>query len=266
MSALLNLVASPLHSALTSALQALLSKYVKNVDLRGIGVTDDIVLHNLELRLDVFQESVFIPMGFKFVRGFIKELRISIPWLNLMSQPVSVYIKTVECILEAGEQPNSEYKSDEEFSSGTESNSDNDIDANQTSRSPSSGWIQKTLVKLLANVKLQVNDLVFKYICQNTVCCVALKSLHVFSADPYDEWAPRVKEPEGPSQTLHKVLELIDVTVMLDQYEEGQGGLMTRNRTLPLYEEIPILSRTSLGLVCFIFFQFRIYFRTKFCT
>ena len=100
MSAILNLVASPVQSALTLALQQLLSKYIKNIELTGLGVMEDILLSNLELRLDALPDSA-VPSGFKFERGFIRQLRISIPYLQLLSQPVKVEIDTVMCTLSA---------------------------------------------------------------------------------------------------------------------------------------------------------------------
>ena len=58
--AVLDVLTSPLKMAVTSALQGLLSQYIKDIELQGMGIMDDIVLNNLELRLDVLQLRAFL--------------------------------------------------------------------------------------------------------------------------------------------------------------------------------------------------------------
>ena len=55
MTSLLDLGA-PLRSALASVLQAYLSTYIRDIRLDGLGLLGDVVLHNLELRLDALQD------------------------------------------------------------------------------------------------------------------------------------------------------------------------------------------------------------------
>ncbi len=64
-------------------------------------MTSDLSLHNLELHLDVLEDDLNIPMAFEISRGFIKELKISIPWTRLLSQPIEITLKCVEVILTA---------------------------------------------------------------------------------------------------------------------------------------------------------------------
>ncbi|GBG27559.1 Vacuolar protein sorting-associated protein 13B [Hondaea fermentalgiana] len=91
----------PLKRYLTQTLSTSLSKYISNINVDTLGVGGDIILRDLELRLDVLQESLKIPLAFEFSRGFIKELRIQIHWTKLMSQPIHVKVSTIEIILTA---------------------------------------------------------------------------------------------------------------------------------------------------------------------
>lgn len=75
---------NPLKKLIASTIQAQLSKYIEDIRLEEFGLLGgNIVLENLELRKDVIQELMGIPLGFDLSRGFIKELRISIPWTRL---------------------------------------------------------------------------------------------------------------------------------------------------------------------------------------
>lgn len=56
MSAVLDMLSSLLRRVLTRALHSYLSQYIKDISLEGLGLMgSDLVLENLELRLDVLQ-------------------------------------------------------------------------------------------------------------------------------------------------------------------------------------------------------------------
>ena len=57
----------------------------------------DAVLYNLDLRLDIIEKAIQLPIVFQ--SGHIHELRLHIPWTKLGSDPVVVTINTIECIL-----------------------------------------------------------------------------------------------------------------------------------------------------------------------
>ena len=50
---MLRLLSAPLKLVVTQQLQSLLSKHIKDIDIKGLGLFSDVVLHNLELRRDV---------------------------------------------------------------------------------------------------------------------------------------------------------------------------------------------------------------------
>jgi vacuolar protein sorting-associated protein 13B len=63
----------------------------------------DVVLNNLDLRLDVIEKAMHLPIVFS--SGHIHELRIHVPWTKLGSEPVVITINTIECILKLRESP-----------------------------------------------------------------------------------------------------------------------------------------------------------------
>ena len=87
------------QKALTGLLLQYFAKYLKNVkdtELQFSLWGGDVVLNDLELRLGVINDELHFahttqhtPL-FALTRGFIQELRISIPWSRITSTPVKV--------------------------------------------------------------------------------------------------------------------------------------------------------------------------------
>ena len=69
----------------------------------------DAVLHNLDLRLDVIERAIQLPIIFK--SGHIQELRIHVPWTKLTSEPLVITINTIECIFKLRDVPYNESSS-----------------------------------------------------------------------------------------------------------------------------------------------------------
>jgi len=53
----------------------------------------DVTFQNLELKLDVLEEELQLP--FTFLSGHINDLKISIPWTKINSEPINVTINTI---------------------------------------------------------------------------------------------------------------------------------------------------------------------------
>ena len=97
---------SPLRGYIAQNLQFYLSKYIEDIQLEGLGLFGgDLVLNDLEIKRHVLRESLEIPSSFDFARGFIRELRMHIPWTQLLSQPIEVKLYTIELILTAKNDP-----------------------------------------------------------------------------------------------------------------------------------------------------------------
>ena len=104
----LDTLGAPVKRAITSALQSLLSKYIKHIKLKDAGVLGgDLRLTNLELSLDTFAKML-APLGFEITRGFVKEISISIPWLSIASTPIEIKIDTVEFVMQPASRSRTE--------------------------------------------------------------------------------------------------------------------------------------------------------------
>ncbi|RHX97344.1 hypothetical protein DYB25_006805 [Aphanomyces astaci] len=141
---MLDILSSPLKSYLAQTLQYYLSKYLKDIHLEGFGFFgSDLVLNDLEIKRHVLQTALDIPSSFDFSRGFIRELRIHIPWTQILSQPIEIKLYTVELILTSkDEQPSTPPMDGNDQQSQIEP--------------PKSTWLQSMLSKILANISIQV--------------------------------------------------------------------------------------------------------------
>ena len=89
-----------LEGYITPLLMSYIDKYVKNIkpsDLKLSFWGGDVVLRNLELRLDVLEKELKYPLKFK--SGCIRELTVHIPWNAIASQSVEVTIKDIEFVI-----------------------------------------------------------------------------------------------------------------------------------------------------------------------
>lgn len=77
------------------------SKYIDNLDLSALRLSvfgGDVVLRNLELNLEVLRRDFAAGLPIEFQRGYVREIRIHIPWLKLASEPIELTIDTVELV------------------------------------------------------------------------------------------------------------------------------------------------------------------------
>ena len=89
-----------LERYLTPIFFSYVDKYVKNLapsDLRLSLWQGEVALNNLELRLDVLESDLGLPM--QLVSGKIRRLHIQVPWTALNSEPVRVTVDTLECVM-----------------------------------------------------------------------------------------------------------------------------------------------------------------------
>ncbi|KAE9348064.1 hypothetical protein PF008_g7527 [Phytophthora fragariae] len=240
---------SPLRGYIAQNLQFYLSKYIEDIQLEGLGLFGgDLVLNDLEIKRHVLRESLEIPSSFDFSRGFIRELRIHIPWTQLLSQPIEVKLYTIELILTA--------KSDDPARAGAAAAAGGDANAEPPPEDkieqPKSGWIHDTLQKILANISVQVNNLVLKYEHDDVVFSIALGTLDFYSASESDGWKRNFEELGGGRRAICKRIDAKDVTIFLDRYtseaDAKDGSTRDRVRRNVVGYELPVLSRTSASV------------------
>ncbi len=74
--------------------------FIFDSDLEDLGIlSGEAVLRNLELRKDVLREVFAIPSKYDISRGFVRELRITIPWTQLHCHQIEVKVSNVELVL-----------------------------------------------------------------------------------------------------------------------------------------------------------------------
>ncbi|CAC5375607.1 VPS13B [Mytilus coruscus] len=208
-----------LESYISPLLMGYVDKYVKlrpedfQLSLWG----GDVVLNNLDLRLDVIEKAIHLPIVFKSVH--IHELRIHVPWTKLGSEPVVITINTIECILKLRESP---YE-------GSSKGSKSDL---RRSKSRSSlkprkqgeedlppGYLQSLMNKIVNNVSIIINNLIVKFVEDDIVLSLNIKSAEVYSAD--EKWDRDFIELSPPELVLRKSINLCDLTVCLDKCDQS---------------------------------------------
>ncbi|TMW62274.1 hypothetical protein Poli38472_009767 [Pythium oligandrum] len=252
---MLDILSSPLRGYIAQNLQFYLSKYIEGIQLEGLGLFGgDLVLNDLEIKRHVLAESLEIPSSFDFSRGFIRELRIHIPWTQLLSQPIEVKLYTVELILTARD-PSRRHSVDSAMAARHSARTRSIESASSKEASeienPKSGWLRDTLQKILANVTIQVNNLVMKYEQDDVVLSVALGVLDCYSVSETRGWVRSFVDPQGSTRAISRVIEAKDLTIFLDRYtsdrsQSDPSASEIRRRVVGY--EVPVLSRTSLSI------------------
>ncbi|GAB9472870.1 hypothetical protein Gpo141_00010036 [Globisporangium polare] len=199
---MLDILSSPLRGYIAQNLQFYLSKYIEGIQLEGLGLFGgDLVLNDLEIKRHVLMESLEIPSAFDFSRGFIRELRIHIPWTQLLSQPIEVKLYTIELILtarsDAERRAQHTASSPSELPSASSSKPGQDPPPEPKIEQPKSGWLHDSLQRILANISIQVNNLVLKYEQDDIVLSVALGTLDFYSASAEKDWKRSFEEPQA---------------------------------------------------------------------
>jgi len=112
----------------------------------------DVRLKNLQLKLDVLEEELNLPV--QFLSGRIHELVIHIPWTSLGSEPIVVTVNTIECSIALHFQRRYNSSSQPEVPGTAATTGSNEVPR----------YMQGFVSRLKNNITLRVNNLIFKYI------------------------------------------------------------------------------------------------------
>ncbi|XP_013145000.1 PREDICTED: vacuolar protein sorting-associated protein 13B-like [Papilio polytes] len=210
-----------IESYITPILLSYIEKYVKDfrpadaqVSLWGGGVA----LHNLVLKPDVLQQVIALP--FTLVSGRIHELLIRVPWTKIMSEPITITIDTIECILSLHSPP--------------EETTEPEVPRNQVVEAPP-GYMRALVRRVVSNISVRVHHLIVKYVQDDIVLSLNIKHLAVDSAD--SNWNPAFADIEVGDPALRRLVRLDDLTLCLDR-ADADGKIR-------FYQE-PLLYRCQL--------------------
>lgn len=226
-----------IESYIAPLLMGYIDKYVKlrTEDFQLSLWGGDVVLNNLDLRLDVIEEAIQLPIIFK--SGHIHELRMHVPWTKLRSEPVVITINTIECILKVRDTGYDNDSSKSSSSSFHRSASQQKLKVKQKPEAPDlpPGYLQSLVSKIVNNVNIVVNNLILKFVEDDIVLSINVKSAECYSVDK--DWARAFVELSPLELVLRKVVSFCDLTVCLDK-SDASGKI-------EMYQD-PVLYRSSI--------------------
>ncbi|CAM1300415.1 Uncharacterised protein g2705 [Pycnogonum litorale] len=236
-----------LESYVTPLILSYVDKYVKNLKPEDSQLSlwgGDAVFSNLDLRLDVLEDEV-LQLPLTFVSGHIHELRIHVPWTKLISESIVITINTIECILKLRNSDDV----DEESSTSSSVKSSKGENTKKKAKKPEvidvpPGYVRSIINKILNNVKIICNNVILKYVEDDIVLSLNVKSAEFFSVN--EKWKEAFVDLSLPELALRKFINLTDLTVCLDK--RNASGC------IEVYQD-PLLYKCSLS--CRLYSRFK---------
>ncbi|XP_075922652.1 intermembrane lipid transfer protein VPS13B isoform X4 [Petromyzon marinus] len=217
-----------LETYVTPILMSYVNRYIKNLKPSDLQLSlwgGDVVLNKLELRLEVLEQELKLP--FTFLSGHIHELRIHVPWTKLGSEPVVIAINTIECILKLKDSAQDAEESSSSHSSRATLSTEGSRSASRARRQQQQqqvtaadadlppGYVQSLIRRVVNNVNILVSNLILKYVEDDIVLSVNVKSAECYSVDEF--WERAFVDIAAPELVLRKVINFSDCTVCLDK-------------------------------------------------
>ncbi len=119
-----------------------------------------------------------------FLSGKIHELCIHVPWTRITYEPVVITINTIEFIVKLRDPDEKTHNEDEEESEENKKEMKNELQKARVQREAehlSPGYVQGVLNKVVNNVSVCVNNLILKYVEDDIVFSLNVKSASLFS-------------------------------------------------------------------------------------
>ncbi|XP_071057652.1 intermembrane lipid transfer protein VPS13B isoform X2 [Onthophagus taurus] len=220
-----------LESYITPLILSYVDKYIKNFRLEDSQVSlwgGDASFHNLDLRLEVLEQELQLP--FSFVSGHIHELSIHVPWTKLTSEPISITINTIECILKLRSTENDKPSEPPKEKPKKIQGKKHEVEA------PPS-YVHALINKIVSNIRIYCNNLILKYVEEDIVLSMNIKLLTYESCD--EKWEPTYSDSSPAQVTMRKLITVNDLTICLDK-RNASGKI-------DVYQE-PMLYRCSLTM------------------
>lgn len=226
-----------LESYVTPLILSYVDKYIKNIKPEDSQLSlwgGEAVFNNLDLKLDVLERELNLP--FTFVNGHIHELRINVPWTKLTSEPVVITINTIECILKLKTENESVDSSSNKSTSSQQQVGNSfrkQLRKQEYSEMPSS-YVQSLISRVINNICIVCNNLILKYVEDDIVLSLNIKSAELFNAN--EKWERTFIELSQADPVLRRVVNMQNLTVCLDR-RDASGKIQT-------YQD-PLLYRCS---------------------
>ena len=201
-----------LESYIAPLLMGYIDKYVKlnrddfQVSLWG----GDVVLNKLELRLSAIEELIRLPLSLR--SGWVHELRVHVPWTHLYSEPVLITINTIECTVKL-RGSNDEKIQKVPSSKSLKDKRTQSLPVIDSQTAP--GYLDNLVNRILNNINIIINNLILKFVEDDIVLSLNMKSAEYYSVDA--TWRKAFTDLTPEDLRLRKVLEINDLTICLDQ-------------------------------------------------
>ncbi|CAH1247692.1 VPS13B [Branchiostoma lanceolatum] len=242
-----------LESYIAPMLMSYVNKYIKNLKPSDLQLSlwgGDVVLNNLDLRLDVLEQELKLPIT--FLSGHIHELRVHVPWARLGYEPVVITINTIECVLKLRDaSPGETDSASSNSKTSTASSRASSIDRSKVKRQLTGsdadlppGYVQTLINRVVNNVSIVVNNLILKYVEDDIVLSLNIKSAEGYSVNEF--WDSAFIDLSIEDLVLRKLIKFSDMTVCLDK--------RTAAGKIEMYQE-PMIFRCSFETRIFMIYD-----------
>ena len=186
----------------------------------------------------IFFQELKLPIT--FLSGKIHKLQIHIPWTKLGSEPVEITINTLECIVQLRYPDHSPddnaSKVSESTSTGETQNDELEKVLEGKEEAPPSGYVQSLVNRVINNVSIHVHNVILKYLEDDIVLSLNIKSAETFSVN--SNWEKAFVDVVAPDFLLQKLCNISDLTICLDK--------RTSSGKIDLYQD-PLLYKCGLS-------------------
>ena len=236
-----------LEGYITPLLMSYIDKYVKNIkpsDLKLSFWGGDVVLRNLELRLDVLEKELKYPLKFK--SGCIRELTVHIPWNAIASQSVEVTIKDIEFVIKLKDVRlhSAQTEPSQQSEDGSDVDTTTQLAGQPAPADQAPGYLKGYLTRISDNVILHVQNMVVKVIEEE---CDMMFTINIGSVERYttdENWEKKFIYTDyfQGDNSLHKVCQVTDLAVNLHPIEGTYEGESTKE---PFIQRCSFTCRTK---------------------
>ena len=150
--------------------------------------------------------------------GKIHELHIHVPWTKLYYEPAVITINTIECVLKLKENSftvDGVEEAAEVQQADIKPTSDSTAPQAENEKTLPPGYVQSLLNKVIYNLTVKVNNFILKYVEDDIVLSLNVKSAEFHSAN--ENWIKAFVDVAAPDWILHKMCNISDLTVCLDR-------------------------------------------------
>ena len=163
----------------------------------------------------MFQE---LNLPVHFLSGRIHELQIHVPWTRITSEPVTITINTIEFVVKLRDPDDDELDSGvDETERANAREFKKEMQKAKAARDAEHlppGYVQSVVNKVINNISIHVNNLILKYVEDDIVFSLNVKSVALFSAN--EDWDQAFVELTLPTLCLRKICNISNLTICLD--------------------------------------------------